>query len=780
MLKTGFKNNHVSPRLIFNFFRNLMREEDLVAIDPNNILPHLLKPNHMLNLPNSIIVNGKHNRVLMTVGYPRIVELGFLDRVIRSKGDFDISIHVHPFPVDATRYRLNKLLMKQKADLLSIEKKGADAPSLRIQYEDTLNLLRQVEKGEEKVFDVSLYINVKGKKAEEIDLLANKVRSELDGIGIISRQPTFKMKHGLQSVLPLSTDRLKALRSLTTSALAECFPFTSTYLIVDEEGIILGMNKSTGVPVIKNIYGFMNPNSLITGTSGSGKSYFAKLVLSRQVMKGVKVMIIDPNGEYKHIVKVLGGEEIKISKDSDTMINVFDLLEYPYDEKRLSVIDAFNIMLGGLTVPQKSVLDTAITLTYEKCGINNDPNTWQNEPPIIEDLYDTLMEMKKGTKERQMQLVHESLIMRVKPYVFGAYSFLNKQTKLNVSANPINFNIREMPRSVRPVIMYMILDYIYSTMRKHPCPKMLVVDEAWYLLERVEESPFLFEMVKTSRKFYLALMMIVQEIYDLIRSRVGEAVLANTSCKYLFRQDPSVMDEIVKTFHLNPHERKLLLTSEIGEGILIADVEHVPIKIIASEGEDKLITTSPKEFLARESREKRKKPTMLEKPKLTDKEFDPKKGLFKADELTKDQINVLKRSDYVMIRQSKISAGRGNYYYIKPRLPSKQESLKHLFVVKVTEEILRQYTDKIKIFQTKKPDIVFKDKKGRSIAVEVETGETLKNGKKMGQKIRMLRKKFKDNYFIIVTDATLVKKYSKFGETITRSQIQKNVRNYFE
>jgi hypothetical protein len=746
----------------------------------DEIFPNLIRPNRIINAPDEITVNEKMNRILMAVGYPRVVELGFLNRIVTAKGDFDVSMHIHPSPLDLIRTRLNKLLLKQKADLMAAESKGLDVPSLRVQYEDTLALLRQVEKGEEKVFDVSLYVNVKGKTKEELDLLTGRVKAELDGIGIISKQPTYQMREGLISVLPLNNDRLNMLRSLTTSALAECFPFTSSYLTAERGGVIVATSRDTGIPIIKDVFALTNPNILVAGTSGGGKSYFSKLLMSRMAMKGVKVLIVDPNGEYGGIVRALGGEEVVISRESENVINIFDLMDYPFDEKRLSLLDALVIMLGtmssgqkniNMSIPQKSLLDDAISIAYKNAGISNDKSTWKREPPVIEDLYEILDKQKKTCNSKERRLVYESLVMRLKPYVDGAYSFLNKRTRMNADANIISFNIKDLPRAVRPTMMYMILDYVYSTMRKDPNPKMVVVDEAWSLLSQVDEAPFLLEMVKTSRKFHMSLLLIVQELNDLVGSKAGKSILANTSSKYFFRQDPAVIDAVVRALNFNANERKILMSSGRGEGLMIADTEHMPIKVVASPNEDRLVNTTP-------GRAHMSVPMPHEGETQIDEDFDTTKGLYRAKDITEDQITILKSKGYVFIRQS-VGEGRGEYYLIRPNVPQYQESLVHLFFVKYTEQMLLRFTKKVELFQTRKPDVVFEDKDGKKVAIEVETGTTLNDRNKMDIKVKLLKKDYGERYFILVSEHYLKKLYVQYGEVVTRTELAGKVRGYF-
>jgi hypothetical protein len=325
-------------------------------------------------------------------------------------------------------------------------------------------------------------------------------------------------------------------------------------------------------------------------------------------------------------------------------------------------------------------------------------------------------------------------------------------------------------------MMYMILDYVYSTMRKDPNPKMVVVDEAWSLLSQVDEAPFLLEMVKTSRKFHMSLLLIVQELNDLVGSKAGKSILANTSSKYFFRQDPAVIDAVVRALNFNANERKILMSSGRGEGLMIADTEHMPIKVVASPNEDRLVNTTPGRMHIAAPKPKEQKPH--KGPHAEVESFDATKGLYKAKDVTEEQVSILKSKGYIFTRQS-VGEGRGEYYLILPKVPTYQESIKHLFFVRFAEQTVQHFTDKVELFQTQKPDVVFEDKDGRKIAIEVETGKTLNDRNKMDIKVNLLKKDYGERYFILVSDHYLKKLYEKYGNVVTRTELAGKIRGYF-
>src|SRR3989338_5560790 len=551
------------------------------------------------NYPDYLQIGEKLNRVITATGYPRMVEPGFLDRIVTANGQFDISIHIEPKQLSTLIVDLNRELQKQRADLFIQESKGIINPSLEIQYQDTRAVLEQDRKGNERLFNVSLYINCHGKNKQELQLLTSKVKSELNSSMIVPTLPIFRMSHALKSVLPFSTNELSIKRNVTTSALSAFFPFTSQFLQVDKTGVWFGLNKNN-IPIIKDIFSFTNPNGCILASSGSGKSYTAKLFIARQVLNGTKVIVIDPQSEYKELTKAFKGQLVTISKTSLTVINPLDLMGHDYDEKRLAMMDLLAVMLGGISEIQKATLDKALAACYRQKGITRE--SYDCEPPIIADLYNELEAMSKDATLIERD-TYRSLMNRLGLYVDGAFSFLNRHTKIDFSNDFVCFNIGDMPKQVKPVIMFLILDYVYMKMKKDIERKLLVIDEAWSLLARAEEEGYIFEIVKTCRKFNLGLLLITQDVGDLLSSKAGNALLSNSSYTILLRQKPAIIDKVTETFHLSRNERDILLTAGKGEGLFIAENEHSEIKVKASDEEHKLITTNPDELLANKKEE---------------------------------------------------------------------------------------------------------------------------------------------------------------------------------
>jgi conjugal transfer ATP-binding protein TraC len=712
-----------------------------------------------------------YRRIIYASGYPRSVELGFLDKIVSSLADFNLSIHITPKPIDQTLIGLNRELQKQKADLYTMGSKGISNPSLEIQNKDTRYVLEELQKGKERLFDISLYVACKASTLEELDLLTKKVESELNSLMIIPKIPNLRMLQGLKSCLPLGRDFLKETRNITTEALSAFFPFTSQFLEVDEEGVWIG-NNNTGLPIIKDIFKLPNPNGLVLAQSGGGKSYFCKLLITRYLLNGTKTMIIDPQGEYKALVSYFGGQRIEITRESDTIINPLDLMGHDYVEKRLSLIDLMQVMLGKLTESQQSFIDKAISEAYERKGINEDPRTWDKTPPILSDVLDCLNRYEKKATQMEISIIR-SLINKLDMYVSGVFSFMNKHTNINFDNNLVCFDIGNMPKQVKPAVMFMVLDYVYMKMKTDLSKKILLIDEAWSLLGRTEDASYIFEIVKTCRKFNLGLLLINQEVEGLLQSKAGKSVLANSAYTLLMRQKPAVIKDICHAFHLSTAEKQHLLTCGVGEGLLIMEDDHSKIKIKASPEEHKVITTNPNELKDREQAEEEserleQKPTKEVKITLEDN-F----GCYESSKLNKEEKEYLLRKGYKISEQRSLTSKKKLKYFIKP---SFNETDRHFFTIHDIKIYLENKGIKVKTFITKKPDITF-EKDGKKWAIEVETGGKIKKDPKMiREKVDQLNKDY-DVWAFVMTSKHNVAEYRKLGKVMElrslRGQIDK-------
>jgi len=741
------------------------------------------------NEPNNIQLNNKYNRIIAAVGYPRNVEAGFLDKIISLQGDFNISIHIQPEPLETLMIRINKELQKQRTDLYSLEQKGIINPSLEIQHKDTKKVLEELQIGKDKLFQISLYINCKSDNKEDLDILTKKVEAELNSILIIPEVPYCRQMQGLRSCSPLYQNDLKISRNLTTEALSAFFPFTTKFFQFDPTGIWLGLNKNN-IPIIRDIFSLNNPNGLILASSGSGKSYMAKLLISRYLLNDTKIIVIDPQGEYSKITKQFNGQTIRIDRKSDTIINPMDLAGNEYIDKRLSLMDLMTIMLGTLTETQKSFLDKGITEAYLRKGINQE--FYKNEePPILEDIVKALKSFEKGAMKMELTVIR-SLTNKLEIYTNGVFSFMNKHTKIDFNNNFVCFDISQMPKQVKPALMYLILDYVYTKMKETLERKILVIDEAWSLLSRAEEASYIFEIVKTCRKFNMGLLLINQEAEEMLNSQAGKSVLANTSYTLLMRQKPAVIKSIQTTFDLSESETEHLLTANTGEGILILDDDHTEIKILANEEEHKLITTNADELLEQkkeqsETENKSKNTEAKSTRQIAQAPTKPKasepaaivlenKRVYEHSKLNLTDLRYLTLKRYKVVKYKSMFTNKKKNYVIKPK-PNESDS--HILTCYDVANYLKKYSNKVELFESVKPDVIV-EINNKKVAFEIETGKMYKYKRKAFlEKVKQLKNDY-PYYAFILLNKDYTTKYKKFGTTFNKRNIIKKLPKYLK
>lgn len=734
----------------------------------SKLIGYLTSPPTIVKHPNEIQAD-KYHRCIAAINYPRLVEAGWLTRLIEMNLDFDLSIHIAPYSIESTIKMLETELKKQKTDLFGLKTEGKIIPQSLIQkHEDTKALLEAIQSGTEKMFSMALYIDAKSYDLKELDKITAKIRGQMNSIMVTPKITTYQMYKALKSILPIGHDELKITREITSSAASSCFPFAITSLEPHATGILIGFNKRNSIPIIIDPFELSNPNMLVLGTSGGGKSYCIKLMLMREFMESVDINIIDPQAEYTDLIKTFNGKTIKIAPGSNVVINPMDLMGQTLDEKKLSLLAFFRVLMGELKESQRAILDDAIDATYEEIGITTDPRTWSKRPPTLEDLYKQVLPLTRSDKDVIYKPALE-IANRMKTYVHGPLRFLNQQTKIDLDNRMISFDIRDIPDVGKGTLMFLLLEYVYNMMKKSKKRKMLVIDEAWMVLSAGEEGEYILRLVKTCRKFNLSLTMITQDVEDVLTSRAGRAVMANTATKLLLKQDTTVIDEITERFHLNEAETRQLRIAGTGDALLIAGALRVPIEIKASPEEHKLITTKPDELL---DMVRKAKGPGVEREMAP--ELDIKKAVQEKTAFTNEQIKTLMDIGFNEVRVSDLE-GTSKLYMIKNETEDTDE---HFVVQNLARNEIKKYTDKALIHHTKMPDITFESSDGKIVAVEIVADISLKrNIEAIEEKINILRKY--DDYFFIVGDPKLVK-YESFGEILTRTQVPAKIKSYFE
>lgn len=558
----------------------------------------LIAPSSVQITPNYMILNDVYIRTIFIFNYPRFIFPNWLSPLINIDMTLDIGMFIYPKDNKGVLDTLKKRSGQVESSLNIEAQKGlVRNPELETALQDIEELRDKLAKGEEKLFQFSLYITMQAKDLDELDLANKKIESQLGGSLIYTKRAGFQMDQGFRSTLPLGTDFLSIMRNMNTGALSTTFPFTSMDL-TSNQGIMYGINRHNNGLIIFDRFELENANSVVFAKSGGGKSYAVKLEALRYMMLGTDVIVVDPENEYQNLCKVVGGSYLSMSLSSDDRINPFDLPpldddateDIAEDNLRSAIITEkglMNLLLGKLDPEEDSLIEKALLKAYESKGITKDPATQKGNFPLMIDVYNALSAMPKS----------ESLSKRMEKYVTGTFSSIfNKPTNMDLNKGLVVFNIRDLESSFRPIAMYMILDFIWAKVRKEQRRRLLIVDEAWLMMEYEDAAKFIYSIAKRARKYYLGLTTITQDVEDFLGSKYGRAIVTNSSLQLLLKQSPASIESVGKTFNLTQGERSLLLESGVGEGLFFAGINHVAIKIIASYTEDQIVTTSPKQI----------------------------------------------------------------------------------------------------------------------------------------------------------------------------------------
>lgn len=552
-------------------------------------------------------IGTRYARTFYVYGYPREIYTGWLSGMINLDEIMDMSMFIYPVESQVVLENLRKKVSQLEAGIqIDSEKGRVRDPAKQAAILDAEEMRDKLQVGEERFFRFGLYFTIYGFSMDELDFVTHKVESMLGQQLIYSKPATAQMEQGLNSVMPQFVDQLQIRRNMNTGALSTIFPFTSANLS-QENGILYGINMHNSGLVLFDRFSLENYNSVVFAKSGAGKSFAVKLEALRSLMFGTEVFIIDPENEYEKMSDAVGGAYVKLSLNSPTRINPFDIPKVvDVDEadnalrsNLITLHGLLRLMLGGaaaqasgatssttmLTPVEESDLDAALIDTYAKAGITNDPLTHGSPPPTIADLYDTLLHMG-GTGPQ--------LAQRLRKYTTGTFAgIFSQQSNIDIN-NPFTvFNIRDLEDELRPVAMYIVLNYIWNKTKTDQKRRLLIVDEAWQLMKYEDSANFLFSLAKRARKYNLGITTITQDVEDFMASRMGRAIVANASMQLLLRQSPSAIDVLAEVFKLTAEEKKRLSNFPVGQGLFFAGQNHVHIQIIASETETSLISTTP-------------------------------------------------------------------------------------------------------------------------------------------------------------------------------------------
>jgi len=578
-------------------FGNKQKKEKILETETTTALD-IIAPASIEITQHYVQIEEKLSKTYFVFSYPRYLSTGWLSPIINMDIPFDISFFFHPIETGSILKQLRKSVTEVQAEIMEREEKGLIRdPALETAYQDLEDLRSRLQTAQEKMFKFGLYITIYADSKKELENVETTLRSILEARLIYIKPALYQQKEGMISSFPYGTDLLQIHNTLNTTPLSSIFPFIS-FDLSSNEGILFGINKHNSSLVLFDRFSMENANMVIFAKSGSGKSYAVKLEILRSLMMGAECIILDPENEYKTLAEAVDGSFFKISLSSDSHINPFDLPEPREGETAedvlrsnvINLVGLMRIMLGGLTPEEDAIMDRALAETYaaKDITVNSDPTTWAEKVPIMSDL-EAVLETMDGA---------DSLTERLRKFTKGTFaSFFNQKSNVAMDKSLVVFGIRDMEDELRPMAMYIIMRYIWNVTRAELKKRLLVIDEAWWMMKTEDGASFLFGICKRARKYWLGVTTITQDVSDFMKSEYGKPIITNSSIQLLLKQSPATIDLIQQTFNLTDQEKFLLLETPVGEGIFFAGQKHVAIRIVASYTEDQIITTSPEEVL---------------------------------------------------------------------------------------------------------------------------------------------------------------------------------------
>ena len=580
------------------------KEDESVSILPHEIyeantldLKDIIAPSALKVTPKELNLGEKIVRSFFVISYPRFLGESWFAPIINLDRIFDISIFIHPIETSKVLKQFQKKVAEVQSQIHSREEKGlVRDPMLDTAYQDLENLRDNLQQAQERLFDVGLYISIYAESDTELDKMESEIKSILESKLVYVKPTLFQQEQAYKSVMPLGTDMLSVNLKLNSSPLSSLFPFIS-FDLTSDKGILYGINRHNSSLILFDRFSLENYNSVTLAKSGAGKSYAIKLEILRTLMFDTDVMVIDPEKEYEYMAEAVGGRYFKVSLNSEHHINPFDLPPVTEGESTadvlrsniINLVGLFRLMMGGLTAEEDALIDRAITETYALKDITPDSDFSNVEPPLLSDFELVLSGLEGG----------ESLAQKLTKYTKGTWSgFINRPTNIDINRKFVVFSLRDMEDELKPVAMYIVTHYIWNAIRRELKKRLLVIDEAWWMMKTEDTASFLLNLAKRGRKYYLGLATITQDVDDFLKSPYGTPIITNSSIQVLMKQSPTAIDRLQEVFNLTDEEKYLLLESDVGEGIFFAGLKHVAIKVISSYTEDQIITSDPSQVLA--------------------------------------------------------------------------------------------------------------------------------------------------------------------------------------
>lgn len=579
-------------------FKKKKKEGPIQNIEINTInIKDIIAPSSIVLSAEYLKLGEKFGKSFFIFSYPRYLNTGWFAPIINLDTPMDISFHIHPVETGTTLKQLRKKLTEVQAEIMEREEKGlVRDPALEIAFQDLESLRDKLQTSQERMFKLGVYLTIYEKSLDKLRSVETTLRSILESKLIYIKPSLYRQKDGFTSTCPYGIDLIQAHTPMNTGPLSSTFPFISFDLSTND-GVFYGINLHNSSLILFDRFSLENANSVMFAKSGSGKSYAVKLEILRSLMFGIESIIVDPENEYRTLAEAAGGAFFNISLTSPNHINPFDLPHPREDEDPenvlrtniINLVGLIRIMLGGLNPEEDAIIDRALTELYAARDITpeTDPALWKERTPLMQDL-ETILDGMEGT---------ESLVRRIRKFTKGTYAqFFNQQTNISMNKVMAVFGIRDMENELRTAAMFIIMKYIWNKIRESLKKRILVVDEAWWLMQTEDGASFLYGLCKRARKYWLGVTTITQDVGDFMKSTYGQPIITNSSMQFLLKQSPATIDIVQKTFNLTEGEKNLLLEAEVGEGLFFAGQKHVAIKQVASYIEDQIITTSPEEL----------------------------------------------------------------------------------------------------------------------------------------------------------------------------------------
>ena len=571
-----------------------------------------------LDFTNSsmIVASDKYMTILTVVGYPRYVGVGFLSNITNMPG---VKIVIKHIPVPFST--LTKMLNKEVANLKTRYQEEKDVTyqeSIRQDYETLESFVQQLASAQSKTFDFQMHIIVSGDSKEDLDLKKVQIKNYLDAMQLRAIPLRFEQEQVLKSIIPVFPkqeieERIGTI--MPSPTMAGMYPYIFDSIKDPGPSMLLGTDFSGGVVMfnqflyqIRKEHNRVNANMIILGTSGSGKSTAAKLMLRTAIRNGYKIVAIDPENELKEMAEAVGGDTIDLGKGGEFgLINPLEVLIDADDDeirqglgytvltKTLQFLKAFMKYYDPSI--EEDVLNLFIELvqeTYLRYGISfqTDFSTFRSEQyPTFDDVYETikgkLRSMTDATREKDIM---ERLELKIRPLTNELRFYFNGKTTIAPRSNFIVFNIRELMNSdvnIRNALLFNVLKYAWSLCLDASQNTVLMVDEAHVLLSggNVLGADFLAQIQRRSRKYNTGNIIITQQPSDFTPQAVitqGKAIFDNASYYLVMGLKKQAVEDLSLLIDLNDNEKESIKRYSQGEALFVCGSRRMRITVLVT------------------------------------------------------------------------------------------------------------------------------------------------------------------------------------------------------